>query len=89
MAVNVPGLVAVIVFYVLILALGLWAARKNKGETKSENIMLAGRNINLFVGMFTMTGKEKEKFVSKTLKLIDDRNFLLLTSHKMNYIENW
>lgn len=62
MAVNVPGLVAVIVFYVLILALGLWAARKNKGETKSENIMLAGRNINMFVGMFTMTGIKGKDF---------------------------
>lgn len=62
MAVNVPGLVAVIVFYVLILALGLWAARKNKGETKSENIMLAGRNINMFVGMFTMTGIKGKYF---------------------------
>ncbi|XP_062567649.1 high-affinity choline transporter 1-like [Saccostrea cucullata] len=55
MAVNVPGLIAVIIFYLLILVLGLWAARKTKGETNSENVMLANRNISLFVGVFTMT----------------------------------
>ncbi|XP_061198071.1 high-affinity choline transporter 1-like [Saccostrea echinata] len=55
MAVNVPGIIAVVIFYLLILALGLWAARKTKGETNSENVMLANRNISLFVGIFTMT----------------------------------
>ncbi|XP_062567648.1 high-affinity choline transporter 1-like [Saccostrea cucullata] len=55
MAVNVPGLIAVIIFYLLILGLGLWAARKTKGETSSENVMLANRNISLLVGVFTMT----------------------------------
>lgn len=55
MVLNVPGLVAVIIFYIIILVIGLWAARRTKGETNSENVMLAGRNIGLFVGVFTMT----------------------------------
>ncbi|XP_048763869.1 high-affinity choline transporter 1-like [Ostrea edulis] len=55
MVLNVPGLIAVIIFYILILIIGLWAARRTKGETNSENIMLAGRNIGAFVGVFTMT----------------------------------
>ncbi|XP_022319213.2 high-affinity choline transporter 1-like [Crassostrea virginica] len=55
MAVNVVGIVAVIVFYLLILGVGLWAARKSRGETDSENVMLAGRNIGILVGVFTMT----------------------------------
>lgn len=56
MAVNVPGLIAVIIFYVLILVIGLWAARKTKGKD-NEDMMLAGRNIGMTVGIFTMTGK--------------------------------
>ncbi|KAK3090092.1 hypothetical protein FSP39_009134 [Pinctada imbricata] len=55
MGIHVPGLLAVILFYVLILLVGLWAARKTRGQTDSENVMLAGRNIGLLVGVFTMT----------------------------------
>ncbi|XP_067890109.1 high affinity choline transporter 1-like isoform X3 [Heterodontus francisci] len=61
MAVNIPGLVAVIVFYVLILATGIWASRKSKQEekkcsgNKSEVAMVGGRNIGTLVGIFTMT----------------------------------
>lgn len=51
--VNIVGLVAIIVFYLLILIVGLWAARRRKeGE---EEAMLAGRSIGIFVGTFTMT----------------------------------
>ncbi|KAK3602584.1 hypothetical protein CHS0354_020648 [Potamilus streckersoni] len=58
MAIHVPGLIAIIVFYLLILGVGLWAARKSKQtgrDANSENVMLAGRNIGLLVGVFTMT----------------------------------
>ena len=55
MAVNVPGLIAVNVFYLIILAVGLWAARKRK--TNNEDYMLAGRSIGMAVGVFTMTGE--------------------------------
>ncbi|XP_062608123.1 high-affinity choline transporter 1-like [Saccostrea cucullata] len=55
MVLNVPGLISVIIFYIVILVIGLWAARRTKGETNSENVMLAGRNIGPFVGVFTMT----------------------------------
>ena len=62
MAVNVAGLIAVIVFYILILAVGIIAGRKSKklsdGNTDTEEVMVAGRNIGLFVGTFTMTGKQ-------------------------------
>ncbi|CAH8641645.1 unnamed protein product [Dicrocoelium dendriticum] len=57
--VYVPGLVAIIIFYVLILGVGFWAARRSKklsaASTESEEVMLAGRNIGLIVGIFTMT----------------------------------
>ena len=72
MAVNVGGLIGIIVFYILILAVGIWAAMKRKKVSKqiaevtleeqgnrldrSEDVMLAGRDIGLFVGAMTMTG---------------------------------
>ncbi|KAK3091589.1 hypothetical protein FSP39_020993 [Pinctada imbricata] len=55
MAVNIPGLISIIVFYLLILVIGIWASRKIKGKHDTENLMLAGRNIGLLVGIFTMT----------------------------------
>ncbi|VDO93456.1 unnamed protein product [Soboliphyme baturini] len=55
MAFNVVGLVFVIIFYVLILLVGLWAARKTKDSDDSEEVMLAGRSIGVIVGAFTMT----------------------------------
>ncbi|KAL4635707.1 high affinity choline transporter 1 [Arapaima gigas] len=61
MAIHVEGLVAIVIFYVLILFVGIWAAWKNKkagmeeGADRSETIMVGGRDIGLFVGGFTMT----------------------------------
>lgn len=61
--IHVEGLAAIALFYVLILAVGIWAAWKNKhageaeGTDRSETIMVGGRDIGLFVGGFTMTGE--------------------------------
>ncbi|XP_073702386.1 high-affinity choline transporter 1 [Garra rufa] len=61
MAIHVEGLLAIVIFYVLILIVGIWAAWKNKnsgiseGTDRSETIMVGGRDIGLFVGGFTMT----------------------------------
>lgn len=63
MGIHVDGLVAIALFYLLILFVGIWAAWKNKnsgvgeGTDRSETIMVGGRDIGLFVGGFTMTGK--------------------------------
>lgn len=62
MALNIPGVVAVVLFYILILGTGVWAARKSRrAERKSsgdrtEVVLLGDRNISLVVGIFTMTG---------------------------------
>ncbi|KAG2457119.1 SC5A7 protein, partial [Polypterus senegalus] len=62
MALNIPGLIAVIVFYLIILVTGIWASRKSKKEERkckgerSEVSMVGGRNIGILVGVFTMTG---------------------------------
>eukprot|EP00794_Sanderia_malayensis_P015049 gene15049-16602_t len=63
--INYIGVGGIVVFYLLILFLGIWAGRKKsaprEGEPEGEHhdqtkeIMLAGRNIGMFVGAFTMT----------------------------------
>ncbi|XP_034544268.1 high-affinity choline transporter 1-like [Notolabrus celidotus] len=61
MALNIPGVVAVVLFYILILGTGMWAAQKSRrAERKSsgdrtEVVLLGDRDINLVVGIFTMT----------------------------------
>ncbi|XP_051239781.1 high affinity choline transporter 1 [Dicentrarchus labrax] len=61
MVLNVPGLVVMAAFYLLILGTGIWASMRSKKEEKKctgdgmEITLLAGRNINLLVGIFTLT----------------------------------
>lgn len=61
MTVNIAGVVSVVLFYILILLVGIWAGKKKtphaegEEELESEEVMLAGRNIGIFVGIFTMT----------------------------------
>ncbi|XP_042226481.1 high-affinity choline transporter 1-like isoform X2 [Homarus americanus] len=52
---NVPGLVAIILFYLVILGIGLWSAWRRRDASGTEEVMLAGRDIGMFVGMLTMT----------------------------------
>jgi len=61
--INIAGVVSIVLFYVLILAVGIWAGRKKEaGNDSEEEVMLAGRSIGLFVGIFTMTGWFPEKY---------------------------
>lgn len=53
--VDLWGVLSIVLFYVLILAVGIWAGRQGSGEQSEEEVMLAGRNIGMFVGIFTMT----------------------------------
>ncbi|KAH9514415.1 hypothetical protein Btru_025196 [Bulinus truncatus] len=58
MGYDLGGLISIIVFYILILAVGLWAARKTGLRTKNvstDDVMLANRSIGVVVGTFTMT----------------------------------
>lgn len=56
--INVLGLVSIIVFYLIVLAIGVWAGwnqkRKQTQADDQETVMLAGRNIGLLVGVMTM-----------------------------------
>jgi high affinity choline transporter 7 len=70
MTINVPGLVSIVTFYLLILVVGIWAGWKNRGKGSqggTEQVMLAGRDMGTFVGILTMTGKDiliRYKFVN-------------------------
>ena len=50
--INILGIFSIIVFYLLILGVGMWAASKKGGDDldQEEEVMLAGRNIGMFVG---------------------------------------
>lgn len=55
--INVAGIISIVLFYLLILGVGIWAGlKKGAGNDSEEEVMLAGRSIGLFVGIFTMTG---------------------------------
>ncbi len=55
---HVPGLVGVVLFYLLILGVGILAAWKTKTLTSNnrDDYMVAGRNMGLGLGTVTLTG---------------------------------
>ncbi|XP_041804060.1 high-affinity choline transporter 1-like [Chelmon rostratus] len=61
MAVNIPGVIAMVFFYLLVLGTGIWAsvkskrAQKKSAATGMEMALLGNRSINCVVGVFTMT----------------------------------
>lgn len=62
MSLNIPGLVVMVLFYLMVLGTGLWASMKSKrlkdscNEGQTEVTLLGNRGISLVVGVFTMTG---------------------------------
>ncbi|OWK61111.1 High affinity choline transporter 1 [Lonchura striata] len=59
MALNIPGLVSLSVFFTLTLATGIWASWKSRKDQQNRNptemAMVGGRNIHVFIGLFTAT----------------------------------
>jgi len=55
MAVFLWGLVGIVVFYIAMLGVGIWAGTKQKNQSEEE-VMLAGRNIGTVVGVLTLIG---------------------------------
>ncbi|XP_009930895.2 high affinity choline transporter 1 isoform X3 [Opisthocomus hoazin] len=59
MALNIPGLISLSVFFTLTLATGIWASWKSKKDQQNRNptemAIVGGRNINVFIGLFTAT----------------------------------
>ncbi|XP_041653165.1 high-affinity choline transporter 1-like [Cheilinus undulatus] len=61
MGLNIPGLMVMLLFYLLVLGTGIWASMKSKRLQDSsqadprEITLLGNRGISLVVGVFTMT----------------------------------
>ncbi|XP_033938111.1 high-affinity choline transporter 1-like [Pseudochaenichthys georgianus] len=61
MAVHIPGLIMMFLFYLLVLGIGIWASIKSKKMEKNthsgqlEVSFLANRKVGLVMGVFTMT----------------------------------
>ncbi|XP_059159880.1 high-affinity choline transporter 1-like [Physella acuta] len=55
MSINIPCLVAVIILYILILIIGIIAARKTNKAKDTEEVMIANRSMGLWLSFFTMT----------------------------------
>ncbi|XP_066845981.1 high affinity choline transporter 1-like [Anser cygnoides] len=59
MALNMPGLVSLSVFFTFTLATGIWASWKSKKDQQNRNptemALVGGRNINVCIGLFTAT----------------------------------
>ncbi|XP_043211527.1 high-affinity choline transporter 1-like isoform X1 [Amphibalanus amphitrite] len=75
---NIGGVISIIVFYVLILLVGIWAGKKKPpGEDDSEDVMLAGRSIGVFVGIFTMTATwVGGGYINGTAEIIFDKGIV-------------
>ncbi len=66
--INVGGLISLIFFYLAVLAVGVWAGWKRKQMAKAagvevmdqEEMMLAGRDLGLVVGILTTGGKAEQ-----------------------------
>ena len=56
MAVFVWGLVGIVVFYIAMLGVGIWAGTKQKNHSEEE-VLLAGRNLGTVVGFLTLIGE--------------------------------
>jgi len=63
MAVSVPGVIAMVVFYMLIFGVGIWAYFQSRKERKKSQIdsietaVLGNRSISGVVGIFTTAGE--------------------------------
>ncbi|XP_047440978.1 high-affinity choline transporter 1-like [Mugil cephalus] len=61
MSLNVPGLVVMVIFYLMVLGTGMWASMKSKRladssqADRTEVTLLGNRGISVVVGVFTMT----------------------------------
>ncbi|XP_046558678.1 high-affinity choline transporter 1-like [Haliotis rubra] len=75
MAVNIPGLISVIVFYILILIVGVVAGRKKRSKTV-VGIILADRNMSLVVSLFTITATWiGGGFINGTAEIVAKKGF--------------
>lgn len=75
MAVNTVGVIVMVVFYALVLGVGIWASFKSRKEEKKstasgmETTLLANRRINWVIGVFTMSGNTQVLMCAAVLQV--------------------
>lgn len=52
---HLPSLAALIVLYLAVFAVGIWASKPRRDSEGVEELLLAGRSLPLWVGLLTMT----------------------------------
>ena len=68
-SIHLSGLLSLVVFYLIVLAIGVWAGwRQRRQRTQGEGgdqeeVLLAGRNIGLTVGILAMGGEGKKVLI--------------------------
>lgn len=55
MVVNIPGVIGIVVFYIIIVVIGIWAGKNKKGDT--NDLLVAGRSLGMFVATLTTAGQ--------------------------------
>lgn len=60
MGLYVTGVIGVVVFYIAVLAVGIWAAtyKRKKAAQGQDDMILANRRIGPLLGVFTLIGNE-------------------------------
>lgn len=58
MGMYVTGIIGVVVFYIAVLGVGIWAAafRRKKAAQGQDDMMLANRALGPLLGVFTLVG---------------------------------
>lgn len=73
---DIVGVGAFLIFYAIILAFGIFIARRKNANT-SEDFILAGKNIGFVVGIFTLVATEVGgAFVNGTAEEVYKTGFL-------------
>lgn len=55
MTIAYDALCGLAVFYIVILAVGMWASKKKEADQSIDNMFLAGRNMPVWLGVLTLT----------------------------------
>ncbi|XP_041363770.1 high-affinity choline transporter 1-like [Gigantopelta aegis] len=77
MSVNIPGIISVIGFYLVVLVIGICAGRKTARSSQVEGIFLADRNLGLIVSFFTLTATMVGgAFINGTAEIMASQGFL-------------
>lgn len=56
MVVQVPGLIAIVVSYLIVLVVGIWSGRKKRNGDDTNDPFLANRQLGIVISTFTISG---------------------------------